>query len=440
MLKHQPKFKQGATSIYVVIISTLLFSVITVSFIRIIINEASKTTSDELAQSAYDSALAGVEDAKTALKQYYECVDAGTAATSDSNCIRIVGAIDDGFASSESGRDNCDAISKALGRIDDDESKEVLVKEEYGSTNANDANIVQAYTCIMVDNTPSDYRSTLGAGDTIRVIPLKAADPNSVTGVRILWYTEEDGPSDYNWKNSTNFAPLSSGTPTPPTLSAQIIQTAPTFTLDQFDNSVGDTTNRGTVFLTPTNNSTATTHIPQSTLIDSNNHSYDRSTNNQPQRIKCGNTGLSEEFACVASIEIPSPVGSTERNPDTFFLVLSLPYGQPTTTFAVQLCNDQAETGSPRGDCRHRDGTEAIADFTDVQISVDSTGRANDMYTRVEARLEFRDVYFPFPEFALQATSSDADAIKKNFYVTDNCINIPGSGEVNTCANSGTNN
>ena len=39
MLKMKQKFKKGATSIYVVVISTLLFSVITVSFIRIIISE-----------------------------------------------------------------------------------------------------------------------------------------------------------------------------------------------------------------------------------------------------------------------------------------------------------------------------------------------------------------------------------------------------------------
>ena len=53
-------FKKGATSVYVVVIATLLFSVITFSFIRIIISEVNKTASDELAQAAYDSALAGI--------------------------------------------------------------------------------------------------------------------------------------------------------------------------------------------------------------------------------------------------------------------------------------------------------------------------------------------------------------------------------------------
>ena len=62
--------------------------------------------------------------------------------------------------------------------------------------------------------------------------------------------------------------------------------------------------------------------------------------------------------------------------------------------------------------------------FQDVQVSIDSTGRANDMYSRVEARVEFIDVGFPFPEFAIQATSTDGDAIKKNFYVTSDCYKL----------------
>ena len=446
MLKNKLKFKKGATSIYVVVIATLLFSVVTVSFIRIIINETSKTTSDELAQSAYDSALAGVEDAKAALKQYYECTGADS---NEAPCDRIREAFDErGFNATDTGY--CDAVSEALARIAEGEDKEVLVKEVYDSTITNES-IVQAYTCVIVDNTPSDYRSTLGAGDTIRVIPLKTEDPNSITGIRILWYTEEDGPStgrNYLYDSKNAFTALSDGTPVPPTLSAQVIQTAETFTVAQFNNSEGNTTNRGTVFLVPagpSNSSVTTTHIPQSTIISSNNHSYTRSDNNQPQRIKCEN-GLSDVFACVASIELPAPVpnaGNGTRNGDTFFLVLSLPYGQPTTTFAVELCNDAAEAGggdgSARGDCRKTDGSKAIADFKDVQIAVDSTGRANDMYSRVEARVEVRDIYFPFPEYAIQATGDGDDAIKKNFYVTKNCIDID-SGSVGTCDDTGTGN
>lgn len=451
MFKKNSKFKKGATSIYVVVIATLLFSVVTVSFIRIIINETSKTTSDELAQSAYDSALAGVEDAKAALKQYYECTDADST---EGNCDRVRKAFDErGFNASSTGY--CDAVSEALARITVGEDKEVLVKEVYDtnlSANNEDDYIVQAYTCVIVDNTPSDYRSTLGAGDTIRIVPLKTNNANSITGIRVLWYTEEDGPitgRNYLYDRNNKFTSLGSGnnTPTPPTLSAQVIQTAKTFTLKQFDSSQGGATNRGTVFLVPSKGNDAKNHISQSVLVSSNNHDYSRSDNNQPQKIKCENNSLSEVFACVASMELPRPIandGTDERNGDTFFLVLSLPYGQPTTTFAVELCNDEAEPGggdgSARGDCRKTNGEKAIADFKDVQIAVDSTGRANDMYSRVEARVEFRDIYFPFPEFAIQSTSGDEDAIKKNFYVTSNCIKNEGGTATSCGSDTGTGN
>lgn len=450
MLRNKQKFKKGATSIYVVVIATLLFSVVTVSFIRIIINETNKTTSDELAQSAYDSALAGVEDAKVALKQYYECVDAGDALEGEDldRCNRVKDNINNGFRSiditdqSDPLYGYCDAVSQALGRYSSTGGAgEVLIKEEYDST-INEDHIVQAYTCVTVDNSPSDYRSTLGANDTIRVIPLKTENPNGVTGIRISWYTEDDGPfNNLNYGNKNNFISLSSGsTPTPPTLSAQIVQTAKTFTIGQFDNSEGDKTNRGTVFLVPDSPKTNPfTHVSADIVVKSNNHDYGRADHNEPQKINC-QSGLSDSFACVASIELPDPVpngSDAERNADTFFLVLTLPYGQPTTTFSVQLCTDEAEAGGTqgheRGDCRKTNGDSATADFKDVQIAVDSTGRANDMYSRVEARVEFRDIYFPFPEFAIQATGSDEDAIKKNFYVTDNCIKQDSSGRYVPC-------
>ena len=72
-MQYNKKFKTGVTSIYIVIFSTLLLSVIVVSFISLILSEYSRTVDAKLAQSAYDSALAGVEDAKLALIAYRNC-------------------------------------------------------------------------------------------------------------------------------------------------------------------------------------------------------------------------------------------------------------------------------------------------------------------------------------------------------------------------------
>ena len=80
MKKNKSKFYQGAASIYVVVFTTLLLSVITISFICIILSESSQATSNELSQSAYDSALAGTEDAKVALMKYHDCLNRGFTA------------------------------------------------------------------------------------------------------------------------------------------------------------------------------------------------------------------------------------------------------------------------------------------------------------------------------------------------------------------------
>jgi hypothetical protein len=59
--------------------------------------------------------------------------------------------------------------------------------------------------------------------------------------------------------------------------------------------------------------------------------------------------------------------------------------------------------------------------FSGVQSIVDSTGRANDLFRRVEARLEMIDTYFPMPDAAL-TLSGDGNNLNKSFYVTNNCF------------------
>ena len=64
------KFRKGAASFYIVAISTLILLIVAMSFAAVIIYEVTRTSNDDLSQSAYDSALAGVEDAKLAFYNY----------------------------------------------------------------------------------------------------------------------------------------------------------------------------------------------------------------------------------------------------------------------------------------------------------------------------------------------------------------------------------
>jgi Tfp pilus assembly protein PilX len=74
-MSKQQKTKQGMASIYVVVFVTMLIGVITLSFLRIMLSETGRTEKSTLADSAMNSAMAGVEDAKLAFSNYKSCAD-----------------------------------------------------------------------------------------------------------------------------------------------------------------------------------------------------------------------------------------------------------------------------------------------------------------------------------------------------------------------------
>ena len=67
---HMQNKQSGIAAIFTVVFFTLLISVIILSFIKIVTQDQQQATNSDLSNSAYDSAEAGVEDAKRALKQY----------------------------------------------------------------------------------------------------------------------------------------------------------------------------------------------------------------------------------------------------------------------------------------------------------------------------------------------------------------------------------
>ena len=114
--------KTGAASFYIVAFTTLLLSVIVVGFITIVLSEMARTANNDLSQSAYDSALAGVEDAMVAILNYQSCINQGATETIPT----ASGQVTCGEIIYYMNHADCDMVGHILSRIGKDESKEEL--------------------------------------------------------------------------------------------------------------------------------------------------------------------------------------------------------------------------------------------------------------------------------------------------------------------------
>jgi len=406
------KTKQGAASFYIVIFTTLLLSILTMSFIRIMLAETSRTTNDDLAQSAYDSALAGVEDAKIAIIKYYECKNDGYKAEKGGNECQDFMYRFEKFVKDSS----CD-LYDLLGRVKNDDDLSTTIQEvtnnSSSNTETNSSSLVQAYTCVKINDGELDnYTTTLKSSDRIRVVPLKTAngDPDSVDTLVVTWSGKgrtELGTKNVNLSRST----MDDGKYIPPVV-VDIYQTDETFTLGELSVSSNVGTDHVSLFLQPTKD--GSTIIDKSSVLEL----ADKSATSEHGEIatKCSNTNDSK-YSCTMEIELPATFEGGSRAEDTFIARVETPYGIDTDVTLVMK------------------GSNGTIAFSGVQAVVDSTGRANDLYRRVEARIDLSDTTYPYPEFALQLNDDSNSTTSKNFYVTNNCWYID-SGVGNTCPNS----
>ena len=424
MIKIRKKFKEGAASFYIVAISTLILVIVAASFAAVIISEVTRTSNDDLAQSAYDAALAGVEDAKLAFYSYQSCLENGSPIdASGLSCDEIKTWVESG---QREGQDACDMVSVILGRKREGEGGEVLVQE----SNVNN-DMQQAYTCVKLSDA-TDYKTTLTAENPTKIMRAHFENgeaAKSVQSVVVSWQRDTNvGQTKYSDLEKDGI--FSAETPLPPVISLGLVQTASTFTLDSFDMTQGDSTNRGTLYLVPAgseidqsgkgnkyeiawNEESGVNSISKEGFLKSN----DKTVKNLPYVVRCTD---GSEYACSATIELPNPVGG-DRNNDTFMFVLSMPYADASTDVRLQFCS--------KTDGCYEDGKEVVngeeksvtteVPLSKVQIVIDSTGRANDLYRRVETRLEPADKAYPFPLYAIEVLGEDdGSLIDKNISPT----------------------
>ena len=311
------KSKKGAAAFYVVIFTTLLISVITMSFIRIMISEAVKSTNDDLSKSAYDSALAGVEDAKIALVRYHRCLDQGYAAKANGNACEKIIAYMQG--------QGCDTVSKVLNR-NNGAGGEVRVKE--GSLNdGNSVEMEQAYTCVKISEDLADYRSQVNSSNRVRIIPLRTEDISAVTGIEFKWLSTSNkeqtaGIDKFPTRDKLN-------NQIPPVM-VDIYQTDVDFSLGEIsvNNDGNNGTDRASLLLKPVLNAkNYITPIKSTQVVNASNK-----INNSPFNVNCNNE---LDFKCQSRIAFPETYRNGQRNKTTAFLRVELPYGQPEADFSI---------------------------------------------------------------------------------------------------------
>jgi Tfp pilus assembly protein PilX len=379
--------QRGAVSLFIVVFAALLITIVTVSFVRIMLQDQQQASTTDLSQSAYDSAQAGVEDAKRALLLYQSICNGGGDCSATSDAYRNISSQTCNVAV-ETLKDVADAAAK---------SKSGEVNVQTGST---DNALDQAYTCVKIALDTPDYLGKLLANES-NIIPLKGV--GQFDTVQIQWFSGDNlGGSSISLQSGATPLLYSWPSAKPPIMRAQMMQFSNKgFTLGYFDNEdhSNNISNANTLFLYPSGDS----GVAASTLLPSKNFTLDirrtQTASAQPLPIICGNLSNNGLYACTAKLVLPTPVNVGDDR--TLFLRLSALYNP--TDYRVTLI-DSTKVASNNG-----------VDFNAVQPQIDSTGRANDLFRRVQTRVELTDVNFPYPEAEIDITGSFC----KDFSITD---------------------
>lgn len=381
------KFYSGAVSLFVVIFAMLVIMVVTLGFLRLMAADQMQASDSDLSQSAYDSALAGVEDAKRALLSYQRA-----CASDSTSCAPRKAQLSS--TQCNAALQNVVATSVQNGRI-----AEVPVQRSTGSTA--DRALNQAYTCVIISPNTSEYIGSASA-DESKIIPLTGV--SSFNTIRISWFSLEDMTGETGNVNRPSAVPSNlkllrqARWPDnrPSVLRAQLMQFGSSFRLTDFDaETTSGQSNANTVFMYPT----SLVDTSATSLSDADGRRVGGAefptpavAGGAPHAASCRANVSDGGYACTATFSLPNPVGGGSR---TAYLRL-VPF-YTATHFQVELLN----------------GT-TVVDFDGVQPKIDSTGRANDLYRRIEARVDLGSVDFPFPEAAVDVSGNFC----KDFTVT----------------------
>jgi hypothetical protein len=395
-MKSNKNFKKGGVSIFIVMVVGVLVSIMSASFLRLMFRDQEQASKLDLSQSAYDSAQAGVEDAKRFLRIFRAaCGPSGTGIFEGvtHNCNAMRDAIRN---------ESCYTLATAgIGNP----NGETIIQTTSGAGGAsNDASLNQAYTCVKLRMNTADFlgRTNDGSPSVINLRGTTAFDR-----VRIRWHSRE------NMTNGNNIALDSLSNPSvrpridsrnwrnqnrPAILKAQFYGYVPGVggSSSIMDTPYPDDGNGASEMLFyPTNSTSAlSSNVSNMPTVRRNESSSQATTDYTFTRCSDRMDANSNAYACETTVNIGRSVDPRD------VLYLRLTPLMNDSNFRVELLNGNT-----------------VVDFAGVQPRVDSTGRANTQLRRVESRIGFNDTSFPVPLFSAQ-TESNEEPICKDFSVT----------------------
>ena len=415
------KKQEGGVSIVVVMFAAILFVALTVGFTVLMLRDQNRATDSDLAQSAYDSAQAGVADAKRLYNTYLQCKlkSSGVVITTKSgshqvDCGSVISAI-------EYENQECNTVGQFVGGSE--KNKETIIKQ-----NSGDEQLQQAYTCVKIQPKTPDVEKIIRNEGDIKIIPLLSegsvgpARGSDFYKVEVLWSQVGDGSNEVSGvnsremearlgdkknKNTTTQLPKSSAWKPEfgSVLRVQTISYNPgegNLKTQDIDNQIRSvflypSADEGGDVLDYTSDSSTKpinlsyedidgagpvdkhTPLPEnnSDIVDASNLD---SEFNKPKEIRCyanpndKNKSSHDQYHCKAEIYVkPNDNGNI-----TYLTLAGMYIPSGGLNVSVKMIKKDKDDNTK----------DVIAMFNGVQPIVDSTGRANNLFRRISSRVD----------------------------------------------------
>lgn len=383
----KPNNQSGMVSILTMLFFMVFVSIIVTGFLRIMNYDQVQTVDSDLSASALAAAQSGIEDGKRIL--LYCNTDAPSGGKGSPACQRIMNS-----------KDSCSALSTDVGAINMTALRSALRITMSGNqfvVGAPASQFQQYYTCLTINSDTPQIAKRLN-GERSSIIPLTTTNPNELDKLQLNWRADTDLYAVTN--PSTQLPPraqwmTSPTTKKPPILRVQLIPYSFPLNLDAVESM------SRTIFVVPSNISPTAVNM---TSIDQRGATGQlRPSPSSPIAYASCTAPMGGGYSCSQSIEGLSGIGSQ------YYMKVSMLYGNETmlNVTATNVAN-----------------TSVL--FRGVQPEIDVTGRTNDVFRRVKARVSYGMPSITFPEYALEANNICKDMIVSVSSASwDKCHDIP---------------